>query len=161
VHPFSLLADAVQAYDSSVVEKWENRKDQGEKIKESDLNLPEKWPHLFDKRGGKSSTYKAVKGDDMKYNVLVQFPDGEFAEIETFRSQTIDAFKQSIENSLGRASVTSKMMFEGKELENDRHIAEYDIERDSILAMQMQIYVGFLSKRDSSLMSTRMSRLPR
>ena len=56
--PFSLLSDAINAYDSSVVEK-------GVKVKRSDLNCPEKYSWIFEQQSSDSEE-GVSKGGKMK-----------------------------------------------------------------------------------------------
>lgn len=69
-HSFSRLADALRAYDSSVV------RDRGRKVKKAELNLPDEWEWLFYNSGAKTAKEgikKAVEQAKQQHQRHLQF----------------------------------------------------------------------------------------
>ena len=78
----------------------------------------------------------AVRGKHSKgkkLQIFIQFPDGEAGEVDLLSSHTIIALKENIEWCYGHNPVTTKLIFEGKELEHDKNLSNYDVQIGSIV----------------------------
>lgn len=160
--------DAIDAYDMSVV-----RRD-GDGTEPADLNLADKLPLYLQRCKAESSNgvvhprqeptldlnaiQLAIEGVSQQQSnahhvgkrgmtVYIQLLDDELGEVEALESETIRAFKMRIEKSYERELISNKLVFNGQELNNDETISHYGLADGDIVVAQMQIYVGFLSKK--------------
>mmetsp|Transcript_13109 Transcript_13109/g.28475 ORF Transcript_13109/g.28475 Transcript_13109/m.28475 type:complete len:836 (-) Transcript_13109:2875-5382(-) len=85
--PFSLLSDAVDAHDKAVVQR------KGKSTNESDLNLPEKWPELFNHPDAEEN----IEGDGEE-SYVVSTEATETQSKKTRRGRALTEAKEQIDS---------------------------------------------------------------
>lgn len=71
--------------------------------------------------------------------IFIKFPSGKFCVYEVESSDTIEILKKIILNKSGYPISSQRLLYKDKQLEDDRTLADYDIQKESILSLRLRL----------------------
>ncbi|XP_052241111.1 uncharacterized protein LOC127851394 isoform X2 [Dreissena polymorpha] len=96
------------------------------------------------------------KSQHKKVQIFVRQLTGKILEVDIRLDQTVSQLKQLVEDSTGVPIDQQRMIFAGRELEEDRFLYEFDIEDKATLHLVLRLRGGHTMVQETDLLNMRM-----
>lgn len=80
----------------------------------------------------------------MSFQIFVKSISGQSRAVTVEKTDTILSIKQKIQDKEGVPPDQQRLIYSGKNLENDRTVGEYNLEKDSTIHLVLRVQGGLL-----------------